>query len=185
MEKSHLHGEIASSDLPGVEGDPSAGLEQPLHLWPGVGLQEGQEIAISVVQHLSKVEQNGLLTVDQRQLTQTLNLTISNSIQIYSIIYQVVDSSSPMPLRQRIAPACLSLCLYDNGIRKVTSSHPAGQSVQNKTNPHLSKIYVHPTTSCSDLLHQVPRPQSDKSGGISAPVALVVLGPHFNDCCGV
>ena len=56
MEKSHLHGEIASSDLPGVEGDPSAGLEQPLHLWPGVGLQEGQEIAISVVHHLPQVE---------------------------------------------------------------------------------------------------------------------------------
>ena len=71
----HLHGEIASSDLPGVQRDPGAWLEQPLHLWPGVGLQVGGQVTqVGVlVHHLAQVEQNRLLAVDQSQLTQTLN----------------------------------------------------------------------------------------------------------------
>ena len=36
---SDLHGEVAASDLPGIEADSGTGLEEPLHCGHGAGLQ--------------------------------------------------------------------------------------------------------------------------------------------------
>ena len=43
---------------------------------------------------------------------------------------------------------------------------------------HLSKIHVHPTTGCRNLLHQISGAQRNKSMGIFPSVALVVLRNH-------
>ena len=81
----HLHREIASPDLPGVERNPGTRLEEPLHLRPGVGLQVGGVALAGVVEDLTQVEQNRLLAVDQSELAQTLRETFSNIIQSVSL----------------------------------------------------------------------------------------------------
>ena len=75
VECAHLEREVAAADLPGVEGDPGAGLEQPLQLRPGVGLQVRGVAGVGVAQRLAQVEQHRLLAAHQPQLAQTLTHT--------------------------------------------------------------------------------------------------------------